>query len=181
MASTNDHSSNPTDTDTNTFYAFTTELADLGRERFDHDTAAIGDRDFAFYATAPVNVRQGRAPQGLESQVFAWNTFQYTTEERDDREELKGALHDGQLHRANRAARGEQAPEPVRGYGGGRGGRGGGRGGRGGREGQGQGQQGGVAPDALVAARKPEGSAPPLAKGYAEELSADMFWSEPIV
>ena len=35
--------------------------------------------------------------------------------------------------------------------------------------------------DALCAGRKPEGEAPPLAKGYAEEMDKSMFWDEPIV
>jgi hypothetical protein len=34
----------------------------------------------------------------------------------------------------------------------------------------------------LCAGRKPEGrEVPPLAKGFAEELSRDMFWDGPIV
>jgi hypothetical protein len=82
-----------------------TELADLGRLRFDHDTAQATDRDAALFSHQPVTVRQGRAPKGLEGQVFAWNTFKFTTEERDEKEELKGDLHEGQLHRQNRAAR----------------------------------------------------------------------------
>ncbi|KAF1832056.1 hypothetical protein BDW02DRAFT_605126 [Decorospora gaudefroyi] len=88
-----------------TFYHGSVELADLGRARFDQDTAAIGDRDLALYAAQPVVAPTGRAPKGLEDQVFAWNTFKFTTAEVDSREELKGNLHGGQLHRANRAVR----------------------------------------------------------------------------
>ncbi|KAF2034228.1 hypothetical protein EK21DRAFT_49632, partial [Setomelanomma holmii] len=172
-----------------TFFHSSTELADLGRARFDHDTAEATNRDAALFSAAPVAVRQGRAPKGLEDQVFAWNTFKYTTEERDDREELKGDLHEGQLHRQNRAAR-----DPMAGMGGGMGG-----GGRGGMMGGGSmGRAGGVAgggrggtrsrggrkEDAgshtLCAGRKPAGEAPPLAKGFAEELDKSMFWDSPI-
>lgn len=81
------------------------ELADLGHARFDHDTAKATDRDASLYTQQPVTIRQGRAPKGLESQVFAWNTFKFTTEERDEKEELKGSLHEGMLHRQNRVAR----------------------------------------------------------------------------
>jgi hypothetical protein len=156
-----------------TIFHSSTEVADLGRERFDHDTAEITDRDAALFSQQPVNVRQGRAPRGLENQVFAWNTFKYTTEERDDREELKGELHEGQLHRQNRAAR-----DPGGGSGfagssrdGGRGGAGGGRGGR-------RNEDSGMT-DALRAGMK-EGEAPPLAKGIADELDKSMFWESPI-
>ena len=160
------------------YFASSTELADLGAARFDHDTAAVGDKDFALTSCSqtPVTVQTGRAPKGLESQVFAWNTFQYTTTERDEKEEKKGDLHEGQLHRQNRAAAG--IPPAVMAYqnrpksygsGGTRGDRGGGAVGR--SEGQ---------LDALCAGRKPEGNAPPLAKGFAEELDKNMFWDEPI-
>ncbi|CAO2653694.1 Nn.00g031050.m01.CDS01 [Neocucurbitaria sp. VM-36] len=179
-------STNSTDENTSpnppptTFFHTSTELADLGRERFDHDTAAIGDRDFALYAQQPVAVKTGRAPKGMENQVFAWNTFQFTTEERDDREELKGNLHEGQLHRQNRAAR--EGEGGMMGGGGGRGGaRGRGeRGSRGGRVGGGGEQRGGLM-DALCAGKKRESDAPPLAKGFAEELDKSMFWDGPIV
>ncbi|KAF2821061.1 hypothetical protein CC86DRAFT_411369 [Ophiobolus disseminans] len=150
-------------------FALSTELADLGRERFDHDTAQATDRDASLFTHGPVAVREGRAPKGLEKQVFAWNTFKFTTEERDDREELKGDLHEGQLHRQNRAARDPNPPTHFAG--------GGGRGGaRAGRAGWDDGKM-----DALCAGRKPEGEAPPLAKGYAEEMDKSMFWDEPIV
>lgn len=162
------------------YFTSSTELADLGAARFDHDTAAVGDKDYALtsYHHAPVTVQAGRAPKGLENQVFAWNTFQYTTTERDEKEERKGDLHEGQLHRANRAAAG--IPPPVMAhenrpasYGsGGRGGRGGGGGGGVGRD--------DAQLDALCAGRKPEGIAPPLAKGFAEELDKSLFWDEPI-
>ncbi|KAJ4308150.1 hypothetical protein N0V94_009473 [Neodidymelliopsis sp. IMI 364377] len=161
------------------FFTSSTELADLGAARFDHDTAASGDRDYALNSYAPVNVQAGHAPQGLESQVFAWNTFQYTTSDKDEREEKKGDLHEGQLHRQNRAAAGGSVAvmghqERLSSYGrGGRGGRGGGRGG-------GTGPRDGKI-DALCAGSKPEGNAPPLAKGFAEELDKSMFWDEPIV
>lgn len=34
--------------------------------------------------------------------------------------------------------------------------------------------------EGLCAGRKPEGNAPPLAKGFAEELDKSMFWDGPI-
>lgn len=160
-----------------------TELADLGITRFDDATAAIdARRDFALTSSTTVTVRSGRAPKGREGEVFAWNTFQYTTEERDDREELKGDLHEGQLHRQNRAAR--DGGDGGGFGGGGRGGRGdfgGGRGQGGGSVGRG-GRGGSGGPDALCAGRKPEGGRVlPLAKGFAEELDKSMFWDGPIV
>lgn|SRR4051812_23572617 len=93
-----------------TYYDTQTYLHDLGRERFDQDVAAITDRDISLYSHAPTAVAKGRAPKGLEQQVFAWNTMQYTTEDKDEKEEKKGDLHGGQLYRQNRAAR---EPEPV--------------------------------------------------------------------
>ncbi|KAF2846681.1 hypothetical protein T440DRAFT_541144 [Plenodomus tracheiphilus IPT5] len=158
-----------------TYFSSSTELADLGHERFDHDTAEVTSRDHALLSHAPVTLRAGKAPRGLEGQVFAWQIFQHTTEERDDREELKGDLHEGQLHRQNRAAR-----EPMQGFadqmgGGGHGGCGGAKG-RAGRpkveDGYG---------NALCAGRKPEGDAPPCAKGFAEELDKSMFWDGSIL
>ncbi|KAJ4405197.1 hypothetical protein N0V91_005355 [Didymella pomorum] len=172
--------------DQSVYFASSTELADLGAARFDHDTAAVGDKDYALnsYNQAPVTVQAGRAPKGLENQVFAWNTFQYTTAERDEKEERKGDLHEGQLHRANRAALGVPPPvmthenRPASYSSGGRGGRGG-RGRRGGRGGGAAGRNDAQL-DALCAGRKPEGNAPPLAKGFSEELDRSMFWDEPI-
>jgi hypothetical protein len=167
------------------FYHNSVELADLGIKRFDQDTAAIGDHDFALHANQPVITRAGRAPRGLESQVHAWNTFQYTTDEVDSREELKGDLHGGQLHRENRAAANPQGMAPMdfsggRGRGFERGGRAGARGGRAGGAGR-----GGVRDDGqmegLCAGRKPDFDAPPMAKGMAEEMDKSMFWDEPIV
>jgi hypothetical protein len=160
------------------FEAPDTELADLGRDRFDHDTAAVGDRDDALIFGQSVPIYQGRATAGMDAQVFAWNTFLYATDDRNEREELKGDLHGGQLHRQNRAARGELRPPPME-HGAGRG-RGGGRGGRGGGAAY-ERQRGSMGPDALKAGMKPDYDCPPLAKGIAEELSADMFWNEPIV
>jgi len=150
------------------YFTSSTELADLGSARFDHDTAAIGDRDFSLRTThTPVSVPTGRAPKGLEGQVFAWNTFQYTTAERDEKEEKKGDLHEGQLHRANRAAAGVVRP-PVGGFGGG------------GKGVKAKAKEG-VTADALCAGRKPEGVVvAPLAKGFAEELDKGMFWDEKI-
>lgn len=142
------------------------ELHDLGQARYDHDIAQATDRDAALFSAGPVTVRQGRAPAGLENQVFAWNTFKYTTDERDDREELKGELHEGQLHRQNRAALGGDG--------------GGGRGGFGGGSGGGRGVRPQVDDGKLCAGRK-QGEAPPLAKGAAEECEKDMFWDGPIV
>lgn len=172
-------------TDNAKYFASSTELADLGAARFDHDTAAIGDKDYALNSYAPVTVHSGHAPRGLEAQAFAWNTFQYTTNERDEKEEKKGDLHEGQLHRQNRAAQGgppavmahENRPASYGGGGGSRGGRAGRRGCRGG---SGAGKRNGQL-DALCAGRKPEGNVPPLAKGFAEELDKNLFWDEPIV
>lgn len=177
---------NNNNTNTNTI---NTELFDLGRDRFDHDTALPVDRDYALNTARPVVVRSGRAPKGLENKVYEWSTFQFTTEERDEREELKGDLHEGQLHRQNRAARegGDGGGNGMMGGGGdgrrgggveggmGRGGRGGGRGGRGGGEG------GSGRVDSLRAGMKPEIDAPPMAKGFAEELDKSMFWDGPII
>ncbi|KAF2683929.1 hypothetical protein K458DRAFT_303387 [Lentithecium fluviatile CBS 122367] len=158
-----------------TLFAASTELADLGRARFDHDTAAIGDRDSALFVGGAVHVRPGRAASGLDAQVFAWTAFQYETEDRNEREELKGDLHGGQLHRQNRAARGELAPPPpttiVRAAG---------RGGRGyaGVRGVRQTANVGTGSDGLKAGMKLSDEALPLAKGISEELSADLFWKE---
>ncbi|KAH7371335.1 hypothetical protein BKA66DRAFT_424098 [Pyrenochaeta sp. MPI-SDFR-AT-0127] len=173
---TSDATSNGTSPNTNApiYFHSSTELADLGRERFDHDTAAISDRDFALYSRGPVAVRTGHAPEGLEEQVFGWTTFHYTTAERNNREELKGDLHEGQLHRQNRAARDGSQSVPMMGNGAGGGGL---RAGRNGREGKG----GNSMTDALCAGRKPDGHVPPLAKGFAEEMDKTMFWDEPIV
>jgi hypothetical protein len=166
--------SNSTPNHNPNFFHSSTELADLGRERFDHDTAEITDRDAALFADQPVNVRKGKAPRGLENQVFAWTTFKYTTEERDDREELKGELHEGQLYRQNKAARDLDAGMYGRGGGPSRGGMNGG--GRGGRN---AGQNENVG-DTLCAGRKPDGEAAPLAKGTGD-MDKKLFWSGPIV
>jgi hypothetical protein len=174
---------------TNPYFTTSIEIADLGAARFDHDVAAVGDRDYALNRPGQhVAVQAGRAPRGLESQVFAWNTFQYMDGERNEKEEKKGDLHEGQLHRANRAAAAgggqvmgfENRPATYGdgGMRGGFGGRGGfdGRGGmRGGAGGPGDGKM-----DALCAGRKPAVHAPPLAKGFAEELDKSLFWDEPI-
>ncbi|KAI4621388.1 uncharacterized protein J4E87_006604 [Alternaria ethzedia] len=174
-----------------TFYHNSVELFDLGITRFDQDTAAVGDRDFALHAQGPVLARAGRAPRGLESQVHAWNTFQYTTEEVNEREELKGDLHGGQLHRENRAAANGQGGGGMNGggkggFGGGYAGRGGDRGGRGaargGRAGgAGRGGRDDGALEGLCAGRKPDYDCPPMAKGMAEEMDKSMFWDGPIV
>lgn len=178
---------------TKPYFTTSIEIADLGAARFDHDVAAVGDRDYALNRPGqPVAVQAGRAPKGLESQVFAWNTFQYTTEDRNEKEEKKGDLHEGQLHRANRAAAGggqmmgfENTPPTYGNAGGGKGGfggRGGFGGGKGGMRGGagGPGGPGGGQMDALCAGRKPDVHAPPLAKGFAEELDKSLFWDEPI-
>lgn len=60
-----------------------------------------------------------------------------------------------------------------------RGGRG--RGGFGGRGGSKGGRNLPQEETFLRAAMKPSHDCFPMAKGYAEELSADMFWDEPIV
>ncbi|KAJ4354168.1 uncharacterized protein N0V89_005901 [Didymosphaeria variabile] len=156
-------------------FATSNEAADLGQERYDQDTAAIGDRDDALYANGPVLVRQGRAPAGMEQQIFAWSAFQYETEERNSREELKGDLHGGQLHRQNRAARGEQTGpppprEPRRGKDR--------RGGPGGMTGSNAQANPGLEP--LICGRRVDDKTPKLAKGRPEELDEDLFWDKPI-
>lgn len=141
-----------------------TELLDLGRTRFDIETAAPSDRDTALAhpgSHTALLPRAGQAPRGLEAQVHAWTTFQYTTDEVDVKEELKGDLHGGQLHRVNRAARGE---EPVIREKGGKA-----KAGKGGNENE------------LYAGRKPEGGGAPMAKGMAEEMEKSMFWEERII
>ncbi|KAL5115129.1 hypothetical protein ACEQ8H_006965 [Pleosporales sp. CAS-2024a] len=140
-----------------------TEMADLGQARFDHETAEVTDRDAALWVEQPVHVRQGRAPKGLEDKAFAWQTFKYTTEDRNEKEELKGELHEGQLHRQNRAAR-EAEMQAAQG----------GRAARARRQ-----EPDDNKADALCAGRK-QGHGPPLAKGFAEELTKDMFWEGPL-
>ncbi|KAA8611721.1 hypothetical protein PtrSN002B_008435 [Pyrenophora tritici-repentis] len=166
------------------YYHNSVELADLGRARFDQDVAAIGDRDVALMTHGPVLAPIGRAPRGMESAVHAWNTFQYTTDEVNEREELKGDLHGGQLHRENRAARDGQGGMGYMGQMMGRGGRGGGRGsawgGRGGRGGRNAAREE-VQDEGLCAGRKPDVEAPPMAKGMAEEMDKSMFWDGPII
>lgn len=155
------------------------ELADLGIARAENDTAAISDRDFALTGRTHVAVQAGRAPKGLENEVFAWNAFKYTTEERDGREELKGDLHEGQLHRQNRAA--QQLAKTMKGHEDIGRGKGPGTGG-GGPKIHGVVTQQTTQVQALCAGRKPEGmTVPPLAKGMAEKLDKSMFWDEPIV
>ncbi|EUC40432.1 hypothetical protein COCMIDRAFT_108848 [Bipolaris oryzae ATCC 44560] len=144
----------------------TTELHDLGATRFDRDTAAPSDRDTALlhrHPAVPVITPQGRAPPGLEAKVHEWTTFRFTTEDVDRVEELKGDLHGGMLHRVNRAARGEVGGGPVMR-----------RGGKGRNEDMAQ-------ETTLCGGRKGEGDVAPVAKGMAEEMGKDMFWSEPIV
>lgn len=163
------------------YYDTSTAIHDLGRERFNQDVAAIDDRDTALHSHQPVTIAKGRAPKGLEAQVFAWNAMQYTTEDKDEKEEAKGDLHGGQLHRQNRAAREPPpgafgAPAGFSSYGG--------HGGPGGRGRQGGNSSGGFRVEEegfLRAAMKPSHPAPPLCKGFAEELSADLFWDKPIV
>ena len=151
----------------------------MGAARFDHDTAAVGNKDYALNSYSPVTVQSGRAPKGLENQVFAWNTFQYTTAERDEREEKKGDLHEGQLHRQNRAALGT-APA-VTTYGASPALHNSKSFARGRQGGAVKGDNNNGQLDALCAGRKPEGSAMPLAKGFAKELDKSMFWDGPII
>ncbi|KAL1608533.1 hypothetical protein SLS60_003475 [Paraconiothyrium brasiliense] len=159
----------------NNTFTTSNEAADLGQERYDQDTAAIGDRDHALYANGPVLVRQGRAPAGMEQQIFAWSAFQYETDERNSREELKGDLHGGQLHRQNRAARGEPTGpppprEPRRGNNR--------RGGPGGMIGSNA--QTNPVLEPLICGRRVDDKTPKLAKGRPEELDEDLFWDRPI-
>jgi len=60
------------------YFSPATELADLGRARFDRETAQITSRDHALLTPRPVAVRPGRAPQGLERAIHAWSVFQHT-------------------------------------------------------------------------------------------------------
>ncbi|KAE8845711.1 hypothetical protein HRS9139_00278 [Pyrenophora teres f. teres] len=161
MASSNSNPTNGTPSSENTkFYHNSVELADLGRARFDQDVAAIGDRDVALMTHGP-----------------------YTTDEVNAREELKGDLHGGQLHRENRAARDGQGGMGYMGQMMGRGG--GGSVWGGGRGGRGRGGRGGVREEVqdegLCAGRKPDVEAPPMAKGMAEEMDKSMFWDCPII
>lgn len=158
-------SSNPP-TNTTKPFTTTTELHDLGATRFDRDTAAPSDRDTALlyrHAVVPVITPQGRAPPGLEAKVHEWTTFQFTTEDLDRVEELKGDLHGGMLHRVNRAARGEVTGGAMIGN-------------------RGRGSNKETAQETkLCGGREGEGDAALVAKGMAEEMGKDMFWSGPIV
>ena len=170
------------------FYYSSVELADLGRSRFDQDVAGAGDRDYALNTARLVMAPTARAPRGMESAVHAWTTFQYTTDEVNATEELKGDLHGGQLHRENRMAGMGQTGMPQMGRGSSWGSAGGGGSSRGGGNIGGGGGRGGrngvreeVQNEGLCAGRKPDVDAPPLAKGMAEEMDKSMFWDEPIV
>lgn len=107
--------------------------------------------------------------------------MQYTDEGKNEKEEMKGDLHRGQLHRENRAARAPPVEETQRF---GRDRRGGALG-RGERGGRGRGGRGGILQDrkdeGLVAGRRPDVDALPLAKGFAEELDRSLFWNGPII
>ena len=182
MASFNPNNANDNSTAENAeFYHSSVEVADLGRTRFDKDVAAIGDRDIALTSRRPVIAPTGCPPRGMESAVHAWTTFQYTTDEVDAREELKGDLHGGQLHRENRAAaqmtRGEGSMWGGDDAGGGGGG---GRAARGGRGGRNAGREE-VQHEGLCAGRKPDFPGPPMAKGMSQEMDKSMFWDTPIL
>ncbi|PVI01911.1 hypothetical protein DM02DRAFT_703803 [Periconia macrospinosa] len=150
-----------------------TELDDLGSARYDADTAAFGERDASAFLAQRIRLRPTHAATSLDpetqSKIQEWKTFQYVTDDVDEREERKGDLHGGQLHRENRAA-----ARAEKGKGKGRGGRGGGRGG--GAEGVGVLQAGFAVPGE---------KAPPLAKGFPEEVTRDeareLFWGDEIV
>ena len=159
MADNTPSNTNPNPTENiNTSYNPATDLADLGGVRFDQDTAAISSRDTALVRGGPVPIHKGRVAAGMDAQVFAWNTYQFNTEDRNERDELKADLHGGQLHRQNRAARGELRPPPGV-------------------------SRGKATSDGLRAGMRPEGEVevPPLAKGIPEELGAELFWDKPIV
>ena len=96
--------------------------------------------------------------------------MQFVDEEKNSKEELKGDLHGGQLHRQNRAA--IQGPEPVPF---------GGMGAQGGGKGKGQVGKGPEGSEGLTAAMAPAGDVWPCAKGFAEELDRSLFWDGPIV
>ncbi|KAH7128116.1 hypothetical protein B0J11DRAFT_483769 [Dendryphion nanum] len=146
-----------------------TTIADLGRANFDAVVAEATDRDTALNLNTALHIPKKAPAAGREREVFAWNKFHHVDEHKNEKEELKGDLHGGQLHRANRMARGE-----VPGYGGGNQpvGMDGGRGGRGGimRGAMMRGARGGGREDM-----------PPQAKGWAVELNKDLFWDEKIV
>lgn len=110
----------------------------------------------------PLPPQHGRAPPGLETRVFAWRTFEYTTAERDVREEKKGELHGGVLWRMNREVGRE----------------------RGGGKVEGDGNAKGVP---LCAGRRGEGMSGEgggvrvgmgigMAKGVAKEVEKELFW-----
>ena len=162
-----------------------TSYADLGTSRYNTTVAAPDQKDLALRINAPVNVKQGRAPRGLEAQVFAWNTFELVTEDVDEDAEAAGDLHGGQLHRANRAAErvmmyGPGAePEPMVGRGKIRRRGRGGRGGKGGGEAQEALPVGAFGADGtLVAGRAFEPHALPCAKGIPDKSMKDLFYGE---
>ncbi|KAF2747760.1 hypothetical protein M011DRAFT_38373 [Sporormia fimetaria CBS 119925] len=176
-----------------TYYAHDATFADLSNERFDHDVAAVDTRrdrgDTALLTNQHISLkRQGNVN---EAQLWQWHMMGVTSDDHDAKMEGQEDLHGGQLHRLNRIARGEdEAPEgrnPMDvGFRGGRGGmRGGARGGRGGRGGgrggKAQWMDQGVVEGILRAAMKPEYETWPQAKGFAEELDADMFCDGPIL
>jgi hypothetical protein len=160
------------------------ELDDLGQARADADTAAIGDKDYALRNAIETHVRRPKPAKGHEATIFAWNSLQYTTEDRNLQEEAKGDLHGGQLHRANRAAReqGEQGRAPEGFERGGRMFRGGKT--REGRD-RGKGASGRRVEEDLyenfAAGRKPDFDALPVGKAVPEEVRAEDVWGEEIL
>lgn len=171
------------------YYDPDVDLFDLGPSRFDKDVAAIDHRKDAalagghghnqFHAQPPRAAPVARAPVKAENaaNAFKWKAFQYQDSDRDVQAEQKEDLHGGQLHRQNRAARGEEVVRgPPRFL------AGGGRGGGGGRARYAE--RWGAAPpveNGTRAGLRPVEGGWPVAKGMAEELGAEMFWDGPIV
>ncbi|KAF2490771.1 hypothetical protein BU16DRAFT_565706 [Lophium mytilinum] len=81
---------------------------DLGTSRYNEAVAAPGDRDAAFYrGLGGSTMIPGRARPGFERAAADWQNFHRGTEDVNDHADDLGELHAGQLHRLNRAARGE--------------------------------------------------------------------------
>jgi hypothetical protein len=162
---------------------YSSDLADLGSARFTQEVAAIDpQRDLALKAGHPVSIARGRAPPEKRGTVFAWNIFGQTTDDIDVKEQAKGDLHGGHLHRLNRAAAQMEQPPlfssgPATGHTSGWAKQG--KRGKGKQKEEKQEQIEGV--HYLQAASRPDHDAAPLAKGKAAELDNDLFWNEPIV
>ncbi|KAF2809472.1 uncharacterized protein BDZ99DRAFT_571289 [Mytilinidion resinicola] len=81
---------------------------DLNISRYNDAVAAAGDRDPAMrYGLEGATMLPGRARAGFESVAAGWQNFYLATENHNEHAEGLGDLHAGQLHRLNRAVRGE--------------------------------------------------------------------------